>query len=241
MSAAHIVITGVSRGLGRALVDALAVRFAPTDRAGMADPADADRISGCARSADAIRDLNDRFGAPHRFEALDISDAAAVARWARALLAEAGPPTLLINNAGVINTPAPLHEVPLDEFRRVLDVNVTGTFNTLQALLPAMLDAGRGTIVNLSSGWGRSTAPDVAPYCASKFAIEGLTRALADELPAPLAAVALNPGVIDTDMLRAAFGDGAAGCQDPRDWAERAVPYLLSLGRAQNGVACTVP
>jgi NAD(P)-dependent dehydrogenase (short-subunit alcohol dehydrogenase family) len=62
-------------------------------------------------------------------------------------------------------------------------------------------------IVNLSSGWGRSVSPEVAPYCATKWAIEGLTQAFAKELPEGLAAVALNPGVIDTDMLRLAFGD----------------------------------
>jgi len=229
----HIVITGASRGLGRALVSAFAEQ-ATLD----GEPI---RISACARSVEAMQELAGQHDAPHRFDALDVTDASAVTDWAGRLLDEVGPPSLLINNAGIINTPAPLHEVPVDEFRRVLEVNVTGPFNTIRALLPAMLEAGRGTIVNLSSGWGRSTAPEVAPYCASKFAIEGLTGALADELPAPLSAIALNPGVIDTDMLRVAFGDGAAGSPPPDDWARRAAPYILSLGRRQNGVACTVP
>ena len=69
----------------------------------------------------------------------------------------------------------------------------------------------RGVIVNFSSGWGRSTAPEVAPYCATKWAIEGLTQALAEELPAGMAAVPLNPGIINTEMLQSCFGAGAAG------------------------------
>lgn len=64
-------------------------------------------------------------------------------------------------------------------------------------------------IVNISSGWGRSTSPEVAPYCASKWAIEGLTQALAQELPSGMVTVALNPGIIHTDMLNICFGEEA--------------------------------
>ena len=60
-------------------------------------------------------------------------------------------------------------------------------------------------IVTISSTWGRSVAPEVAPYCATKYAVEGMTMALAAELPAGLAAVAVNPGIIDTDMLRSCW------------------------------------
>src|SRR5262249_21389378 len=79
-----------------------------------------------------------------------------------------------------------------------------------------MIRRGAGVIVNFSSGWGRSTAAEVAPYCASKWAIEGLTRALAQELPAGVAAVPLNPGIIDTDMLRSCVGGDAGGYPAPR-------------------------
>ena len=70
-------------------------------------------------------------------------------------------------------------------------------------------------IVNFSSGWGRSVDAEVAPYCATKWAIEGLTQALARELPPGLCAVPLNPGVIDTDMLRSCFGGSAGGYPQP--------------------------
>jgi NAD(P)-dependent dehydrogenase (short-subunit alcohol dehydrogenase family) len=80
----------------------------------------------------------------------------------------------------------------------------------------------------------------VAPYCASKYAIEGMTKALAEELPAGMAAVPLSPGVVDTDMLRSAWGDGAASHPRPEEWAERAVPFLLGLGPEENGRSLTV-
>ena len=71
------------------------------------------------------------------------------------------------------------------------DVNVGGVANVIRHFVPPMVSAGRGVIVNLSSGWGRSVAANVAPYCCTKWAIEGLTRALAEELPQGLAAIPL--------------------------------------------------
>jgi NAD(P)-dependent dehydrogenase (short-subunit alcohol dehydrogenase family) len=96
-------------------------------------------------------------------------------------------------------------------------------------------------IVNLSSGWGRSTSANVAPYCASKWAIEGLTRALAQELPKGMAAVPLNPGIIDTDMLKISFGDRSSSFPGPDAWALTAAPFLLGLGPKDNGKALTAP
>ncbi len=104
-----------------------------------------------------------------------------------------------------------------------------------------MIDRGSGVIVNFSSGWGRSTSPGVAPYCAAKWAIEGLSQALAADLPRGLAAVALNPGVINTDMLRLSFGASADSYPEPTVWVERAVPFLLKLGPQHNGQALSVP
>jgi NAD(P)-dependent dehydrogenase (short-subunit alcohol dehydrogenase family) len=90
-------------------------------------------------------------------------------------------------------------------------------------------------VINFSSGWGRSTDAQVAPYCATKWAIEGLTQALAKELPAGMAAFAFNPGIIDTDMLQSCFGDSASKFDGPRKWAKRAVPFLLKLDSRENG------
>src|SRR5690606_31779216 len=120
-------------------------------------------------------------------------------------------------------------------FKRLIDVNVTGMFNVIRAFLPDMVERGTGTVVNFSSGWGRSVSADVAPYCASKYAVEGLTKALAEDLPKGMAAVPLNPGVIDTDMLRQAWGDGAASYSKAEAWAKMAAPMILRIGPKDNG------
>ena len=223
----RIVITGVSKGLGRAMAEAF-IR-------------DGHQVLGCARNAAAIAALREMHGAPHHFAVLDVRDEAAVQAWAGELLRAFGPPDLLINNAAVVNHPAPLWEVPAAAFDALIDTNLKGVANVLRHFVPAMVAAGRGVIVNFSSGWGRSTAAEVAPYCASKWAIEGLTQALAQELPKGMAAVPLNPGIIDTDMLRTSFGGAAGSYPSPEDWAARAVPFLLKLGARDNGRQLSVP
>ena len=120
-------------------------------------------------------------------------------------------------------------------------VNISGTANVIRHFLPAMAAHSSGVIVNFSSGWGRSTSPEVAPYCCTKWAIEGLSQALAEELPSGMAAVPLNPGIIDTEMLRSVSAPIAHAYPDPVSWAERAVPFLLSLGPQHNGQPLTVP
>ena len=86
-----------------------------------------------------------------------------------------------------MNDSAPAWEIGAAQFDRLMQVNVSGTMNVIRHFAPPMISRRRGVFANFSSGWGRSAAPDVAPYCASKWAIEGLTRALAQELPLGLA------------------------------------------------------
>jgi NAD(P)-dependent dehydrogenase (short-subunit alcohol dehydrogenase family) len=221
-----IVITGVTKGLGRALAEGLA-------RAGQ-------QVVGCGRTAGAIQRMRSLLGHPHDFAELDVTHDPAVKAWADRVIAEHGPPDLLINNAAVINHNAPLWEIPAVEFDHVIDVNIKGVVNVIRHFAPAMIARGSGVIANLSSGWGRSTSPEVAPYCASKWAIEGLTRALAQELPHGLAAVPVNPGIIDTDMLKSCFGESASEYLGPEEWAKSAVPFFLGLGPSDNGKPMTV-
>ncbi len=222
-----IVITGATRGLGRALV----MGFTELGH----------KIVGCGRSADAIEQLRKNPGGSNDFETVDVTAASQVETWAQRILAQHGAPDLLLNNAALINRNAPLWEVPAEDFDQVIDVNLKGVANVIRAFVPAMIAQKTGVIVNLSSGWGRSTSPEVAPYCATKWGIEGLTRALAQELPNGLAAIPLNPGIIDTDMLRSTFGGRASGFLGPEAWAEAAIPFLLKLGPKDNGKPLTVP
>ena len=198
-------------------------------------------VQGCGRSRDRIEQLRRQVGPPHDFAAVDVASDEEVKTWASRLLSSHGPPELVLNNAGVINRNARLWEISAQEFSQVMDVNVKGIVNVVRYFLPEMIKHQRGVIVNFSSGWGRSTDAEVAPYCASKWAIEGLTQAFAQELPSGLAAVALNPGIINTDMLRSCFGGSASGYLSPGEWAKSAVPFLLKLGPGDNGRPLTAP
>ncbi|MFZ5494019.1 MAG: SDR family oxidoreductase [Verrucomicrobiota bacterium] len=220
-----IVITGVTRGLGRALAGWYM--------------ANGHTVVGCGRGA-AILEMRFDHPAPHDFSVVDVAEENKVALWAERTLAAHGAPAILINNAALMNDPAPLWKVPAARFNQLIDVNIKGVANVIRHFVPAMVERKSGVIVNLSSGWGRSTSPEVAPYCASKFAIEGLTQALAQELPAGMAAVPLNPGVIDTDMLRQCWSDGAAAYPKAEAWAKVAAPFILSLGPKDNGLPLSV-
>lgn len=221
MVARRVVISGISRGLGRAMVE----RFRQLDH----------WVAGCGRTALSGDVLQEMGLTVEQYTPLDVCDINGVQRWAEYLLATSGPPDILINNAGIINSRKPLIELSASESRKVIEVNVIGTLNVLHAFLPAMSARGKGVIVNMSSGWGRSVADGVTPYCASKWAIEGLSRALALEVPAGMAVVALNPGVIETDMLRICLPERAPLCPRPEEWAQRAVDLLLDVGPSQNG------
>ena len=221
-----IIVTGATRGLGLALARALS-------RSGH-------QVFGCGRSASACKELGAQFPGI-RFSAVDVSQATQVRDWADAIVSRFGAPDLLVNNASLINHRAPLWELAADEFDQVLSVNVGGVVNVLQAFLPAMVGTGTGIVVNVSSSWGRQAESGLAPYCASKFAVEGLTQSLAQELPEGMAAVSLDPGGgIDTQMLRSCLGDEAAHYPSPETWAAMAAPFLLALSAADNGKSLTL-
>ncbi|HEY9608373.1 SDR family oxidoreductase [Allocoleopsis sp.] len=222
-----IVITGVSQGLGQAMTE----RFIQLGHT----------VVGCARSQAAVEQMNEKFGSPHKFTTLDVADEAQVMNWAKQILSDYKPPDLLINNAAMINKLAPLWEIPSEDFSRLIDVNIKGVANVIRHWVPAMIEQGTGIIVNFSSGWGRSTSPQVASYCTSKWAIEGLTRSLAQELPDGMAAIPLNPGIIHTKMLEVCYGEDAANYTSIKDWVDHAVPFLLQLSPSDNGKPLTVP
>lgn len=219
-----IVVTGATRGLGRAMIRAF-------HRAGH-------RVFGCGRSKEDVVALNRELDPSSELPivtAVNVTSDSEVGAWAAEILRKAGAPDLLLNNAARINRSAPLWTLTAEEFDSVIDVNLKGIANTIRHFVPAMIDGGRGVVVNFSSGWGRSTSPEVAAYCATKWGVEGLSRSLAQELPSPLASIALNPGMIHTDMLESCFAEGASSYPKPEAWAERAIPFLLGLGPKENG------
>lgn len=222
-----ILITGVSRGLGRVLTEGF-IELGHT-------------VYGCARDGEEIEKLQRQFRSPHDFTQVDVVCSSQVRAWSEKLLSAGNPPDLIINNAALVNEPAPLWQIESEEFNHLIDVNIKGTFNVIRSFLPATIERQQGVIVNLSSGWGRYAAPNVAPYCASKFAIEGLTQALARELPSTMAAIPLSPGIIHTEMLEKVYGSEAANYTNAQDWAQIAIPFLLQLGAKDNGKSLSVP
>jgi NAD(P)-dependent dehydrogenase (short-subunit alcohol dehydrogenase family) len=227
MKGKTVVITGCTRGLGCAMIP----RFID---AGWL-------VAGCGRNEAQIAELGCQFTAPHLFQACDVSLESDVAVFCSAILKQFGPPDLVLNNAAIINSNAPLWETSAEEFSRIVDINIKGPAAMMRHLLPAMLKRGSGVIVNFSSGWGRCTAADVAPYCATKYAIEGLSMATAQDTGGKVAVIPMNPGIIDTDMLRSTFGDSAGDFPDADAWARRAVPFFITLGPKDNGRPLTVP
>ena len=222
-----VVITGATRGLGRAMAE----KFIALGHT----------VLGCGRNRERIEELRHRYPKRHDFDVVDVTSDEQVQTWAARLHKKCGAPNVVLNNAGIINASAPLWKVNAREFSEVIAVNINGTANVLRHFLPNMIKKRHGVVVNFSSGWGRSAERDVAPYVATKWAIEGLTLALSMELPPGLAAVALNPGIINTEMLQSCFGESAAHYPSASRWADRAVPFILKLDANDNGQALSVP
>ncbi|MFS0558500.1 SDR family oxidoreductase [Brevibacillus sp. 179-C9.3 HS] len=224
-----VVITGVTRGLGRAMVE----RF---HEAGWT-------VAGCGRSEKEVQELRQQFGGTHHFSVVDVSVMEQVEKWAEEVRTQAGVPDLLINNASIINRNSPVIGLAPSEFSRVMDINVNGVFYVIHSFLPSMVQrANGGVVVNISSYWGRNGEAFLSPYCASKFAIEGLTQSLAAELPEGMAAVALDPGgSIDTSMLQSCSPEDVETAPNPVEWSHVAVPYMMGLGPQDNGKSLTCP
>ncbi|XP_062178091.1 NADPH-dependent pterin aldehyde reductase [Alnus glutinosa] len=227
-SSRTVLITGASKGLGRALALELAKK--------------GHTVIGCSRNHDKLNSLQSELSSPdnHLFLNADVKSNSSIEELARVVVEKKGVPDIIVNNAGTINRNNKIWEVPEDEFDAVIDTNVKGIANMLRHFIPLMIARKQGIIVNMSSGWGRSGAALVAPYCASKWAVEGLTRSVAKELPDGMAIVALNPGVINTDMLASCFGSSATMYQAPEAWAVKAATMILNLTAADNGASLTV-
>jgi len=222
-----IVITGVTRGLGRALTE----KFIALGHT----------VLGCGTNREIIGELRHAFPKRHDFDLVDVSSDKEVEVWVSRLHKKCGAPDLVLNNAGVINRNAPLWKIGSREFAQVIDVNLKGTMNVIRHFAPNLIKKHKGLMVNFSSGWGRSAEKEVGPYVASKWAIEGLTQSLAQELPPGTGVVALNPGIINTEMLQSCFGESAAHYPSAARWAERAAPFILKLDSSDTGQSLDVP
>ena len=132
----------------------------------------------------------------------DVTDRTAIDDALTAIRAQLGPVTVLVNAAGLEKFKR-FTDITFDDWQRVIDVNLNGVFHCVQAVLPDMIEAGWGRIVNISSSSTHSGQPFMSPYVAAKSAVNGLTKSLALEYgPSGITVNAVPPGFIDTPMLR---------------------------------------
>ena len=189
------LVTGASRGIGFAAAAALA-------QAGAA-------VTLLSRSQDELDQACDRIrqsGGNCESLVLDVTDTDAV----RTQLGQRGPFQILVNNAGM-NRPKPLVQLADEDIDAVLDLNVKAVFHVTRVVAKGLLDAGqRGSIIHISSQMGHVGSANRTIYCASKHAIEGMTKALAWELgPAGIRVNTVCPTFIETEMTAAMFDDPA--------------------------------
>jgi NAD(P)-dependent dehydrogenase (short-subunit alcohol dehydrogenase family) len=197
------IVSGASGGLGAPIMERLT--------------ADGFTVAGCDLAAEGG-------------SALDVTDASAVRAFVDRVAAELGPPAVVVTAAGVQRT-GPSEAVAQDDWRAVLDVNLTGTWNLIQAVLPGMLERGSGRIVTIGSEIGLAGLAGYAAYAASKGGVIALTKALARELaPRGIHVNCVAPGPIEAGMLlrEAAYSE---------EWLAANVP-LGRFGQPREVAAC---
>lgn len=221
------VVTGASRGIGRAIALRLAeagAELALWARDGAAAQVVADEIAALGGRAQAT--------------ACDVADPAQVRAAAERVRAHLAPVAIVVNNAGAVLRKATV-DITDDEWRHVQAVNLDGTFYVTRAFLPELTRAS-GRVINISSIAGREGTAFLAAYCAAKHAVIGLTRALAEELRAAKVSVnAICPGSVDTAMLR----DGMPGARPdmtPDDIARTALFLAHAAPPALTGACLDV-
>lgn len=206
----RIVITGGSKGLGRAI----ATRFAEEGA----------RIAICSRTYDELNrtalDLAVHGHAP-LYASCDIADADQVARFSELVLSEFGSVDVLVNNASALGQRIDIVDWTRSAWDRVIGVNVNGLFGVTRSFLPCMIHQRSGSIVNVSSSVGKKGRARWGAYAVSKFALEGFTQILADEVRGQGIRVnSVNPGALDTEMRHAAYPD--------ENWATLKKPYEVT-------------
>jgi 3-oxoacyl-[acyl-carrier protein] reductase len=158
---------------------------------------------------------------------VDVTDPASARAMFEQVCERFGRVDVLVNGAGIAGPSAPVTDYPPDAWRKVIDVNLVGTFNCMQACLPAMVEQGYGRVVNIASIAGQDPNPNMSAYSASKAGVIALTKSAARELaPTGVIVNALLPGVIDAGLTH------HTATQDERELFKSRVP-MGRMGRPE--------
>jgi 3-oxoacyl-[acyl-carrier protein] reductase len=199
LSGKRAVVTGASRGIGRHIARELMRAGADVVITGRNEQT----LAAAAQELSAVTG-----GGACRFIVCDHSDEVSVQAFARSVLEASERVDILVNNAGTFAS-APVVELPLSAWNRVIGTNLTGVFLTTRALLPAMIAAGRGDIFMIGSMSGRKGDPGASAYCASKFGLAGFSQALQYEVRRHnIRVMVLNPSSVNTGAEGAPHGRG---------------------------------
>jgi NAD(P)-dependent dehydrogenase (short-subunit alcohol dehydrogenase family) len=183
------IVTGAARGIGRAIAE----RFAQEGARVMI--ADIDEV--------AAQNVAEEAGIQVIAQRLDVTSESSWREAVDRAIKDWGKVDILVNNAGIAGRSAPLWEYTVEEWRQVIGIDLTGVYLGCKSVVPGMIEAGYGRIVNIASIAGKEGNPNAAPYSAAKSGVIGLTKALAKEVATKGIIVnAITPAVIETEILK---------------------------------------
>ena len=233
-----VLVTGCTRGMGKKLFE-----FFSTDSR-------IKLVIGVSRPSDKLNRMEKQFSnnAKCKIYGLDVTDYLAIEELANRLKSQNIIPDLLINNAAILGPVKPLYQVTPHEFDLTIKTNLNGAFYFMKYFIPLMKErqiitttetrTNACTVVNMSSGWGRNIEKHFGAYCTSKYALEGLSQAFAEDTKdTNICVVAIAPGVVETDMLYEA-NTGTKGVP-LETWIKSFPDMILNINKKESGKQLT--
>lgn len=204
-----VLVTGASSGIGEATARSLAARGV--------------KVVAGARRVDRLKKLADEVtaaGGQLRYQALDVTSLEEMQRFVAFAEREFGAVDVIVNNAGLMPL-SPLEALKVDEWNRMIDVNIRGVLHGIAAVLPGMKQRGKGQVINVSSIAAHYVWPQAAVYCATKYAVNAISEGLRQETK-EIRMTVISPGVTESELAETTTDAATAGWL--RDFRKVAIP-----------------